>query len=121
MRMYPMLRLLNGNERTCEYWHDQTSECLSNTMISSDYRGLKKRITAIRLAQEQIEDGSTPLILPATPALDTNAVLTRSGPVEGEDPPTLSPTTSLTDVEQEGYEQDVELDHDVCLLLPSLA
>ena len=69
---------------------------------TSDYRGLKKRITAIRIAQEQAADGSTPLLLHGTPAaLDTHNVQTHSGHDDGQDPLTLSPRESLTDVERE--------------------
>jgi hypothetical protein len=75
----------------------------------SDYRGLKKRITAIRLAQEQ-EDGATPLNLPTTPLLNDSVVQTHSRPNKSDDQPILSPNTSLTEVEQEGYEQDEELE-----------
>ena len=74
----------------------------------SDYRGLKKRITAIRLAQEQ-DDGATPL-LPVSPALDEVLVQTLSHGHESDKQPTLSPKASLTETEQEGYEQDNELE-----------
>lgn len=42
----------------------------------SDYRGLKKRITAIRLTQEQATDGTAQLLLPSSPTLDTQIVET---------------------------------------------
>lgn len=77
---------------------------------SSDYRGLKKRITAVRLAQEQTED-ITPPDLPAAPVLGTEKVHTRSRRLAGSEPPTLSPQASFTDVGEEGYEPDKESDH----------
>lgn len=77
----------------------------------SDYRGLKKCITAIRRAQEQNENSSFPL--PATPALVMEEVQTQWRHHDGADQPTLSPGASLTDVAEEGYERDNETEHDV--------
>ena len=58
----------------------------------SDYRGLKKRITAIRLAQSN--EGSTPL-LPASPVVDNRDVHTETQTDAQEHMPTLTPRVSL--------------------------
>ncbi|GJE94840.1 SPX and EXS domain-containing protein [Phanerochaete sordida] len=63
-----------------------------------DYRGLKKRITAIRLAQAPDSDGMTPL-RPVSPALDMHSVRTRSTHPDGDSRPTLSPVESSTEVD----------------------
>lgn len=61
----------------------------------SDYRGLKKRITAIRIAQEQA--GATPLLLPTSPVLDTHPVETHAGRHDTQDDvPAVSAEESLT-------------------------
>ena len=103
--MYLSHRLPNGNEHTCKFlltFHEKVIPAESY----SDYRGLKKRITAIRSTQEQ--DGSTPL-LPAELSVDTHTVYPPLRLSEGEDQLTLSPSASLTEEEQSGYEQDKEL------------
>lgn len=79
-------------------------------LVFSDYRGLKKCITAIRRAQEQNESGSYPL--PATPALVIEEVQTQWRHHDAADQPTLSPGASLTDVAEEGYERDNETEHE---------
>ena len=75
---------------------------------TSDYRGLKKRITAIRLAQDPQTDGTTPLVQPASPTLDPSEVHTQSHLDNGKEQPTLSPVDSATEVDaaQDGFDED---------------
>lgn len=75
-----------------------------------DYRGLKKRITAIRLAQEPQTDGTTPLVQPATPALDPSEVHTQSHLGSGKEQPTLSPVDSATEVDAAQDDSDEDDD-----------
>lgn len=67
-------RRLNGKRLTCTLTNGVISfgSVQANFVDSSDYRGLKKRITAIRRDQSQNEPGSTPL-LPLSPLPSTGA------------------------------------------------
>ena len=88
---------------------------VSTSCLSSDYRGLKKRITAIRrLSDEPPTEDSSPPARPTTPVLIAHDVHTRSNHDDGDDHPILSPKDSLTEVE-EGYEQDEESEHHECM------